>query len=207
MHSDIWDVFMCLLMRRELCARPRQICFWLNCPWCEDSSCAMGPAEGLFEMLSSRTSVLWKGRFLQLVCACLIAGVLEEILCDQPSSMRTWYCSITPGCCCTEVGHFSHVNCLPAFVGSNHRAWCNAKLQLPWFKIICIIRNMFFNICTFFPIKPPKCCPTFSHATNFNNISTFHKTCICAFPFSYLAGRIFILAVLSSNYFFLVFTG
>lgn len=29
MHLPIWDVFMCLLMRRKLCTRPRQVCFGL----------------------------------------------------------------------------------------------------------------------------------------------------------------------------------
>lgn len=29
MHSDIWDVVLCLLVRRKLCAKARQICLWL----------------------------------------------------------------------------------------------------------------------------------------------------------------------------------
>lgn len=34
------------------------LCKEPSCPWCQDSSCAEGPAEGIFEILSSRASAL-----------------------------------------------------------------------------------------------------------------------------------------------------
>lgn len=41
--------------------------------WCQYSNCAMEPEEGVFEILSSRISVPWKGRLLQLFGACIMA--------------------------------------------------------------------------------------------------------------------------------------
>lgn len=132
----------------------------------------MRPAEGISEILSSRTriSVLWKGRLLQLFCTSLMKEVLKDILWHQPgSSMITLYYSLlsnivasprklTMSCCHFKVGCF-HLNCLTEFWGSNHLPWYNTKLQPLCFKIIIkkgiwIVRSMFFNSCTFFLLKP-----------------------------------------------------
>lgn len=135
MYSDIWDVFLCLLMRRQLCAKPRQICLWLiKLPLVSGQQLCTGTSKRHFWNTCLRASAQRKERLLQLFCTCSVAGKFEEMLCDQAgSTLRALNCSLifisnvvanpwvlTQSYCNTQVGHFLHLNCFKAFLGSRH---------------------------------------------------------------------------------------
>lgn len=109
-----------------------------SCPWCQDSSCAVGPAKGIFEILSWRASAQGKGRLLQLFCTCFMAGMLEEMLCDQAGSslgavncslLYIEYCCKPWGACSRLLQYPSRALLTPKLLNSLFRAESHWLMQ------------------------------------------------------------------------------